>query len=247
MEWRANGILLSVRRHGETSAIIETLTADHGRHAGLVRGGAGRKLASTLQPGNHLSLRWRSRISDNLGTFETELIHSYASDAMADREALATLDSLRALACSLLPDRAETSLYELTMLVMNLLESPGERRVAYAQWEVALLSELGFGLNFKTCAATGATDDLIYVSPRSGQAVSRNAGTDYADRLLPLPDFLGTGGHLAERGPFADALRMTGYFLEKWAGHPVGLKDLPPARERLAALVSKPASEAVQD
>ncbi len=239
MEWRANGILLSVRRHGESAAIIETMTAEHGRHAGLVRGGAGRKLAATLQPGNHLSLRWRSRMAENLGTFETELIHSYASDAMADREALATLESMRAVACTLLPERSATSLFDLTMLVLNVLPDVNARRIAYAQWEVALLAELGFGLDLRKCAATGSSEGLSYVSPKSGRAVTKEAGAAYADRLLPLPSFLSSGGSEVNSTDFAEALTMTGYFLEHWAGQPLGLKNLPPARERLASLLHK--------
>ena len=239
MEWRANGILLSVRRHGENGTIIEALTEDHGRHAGLVHGGAGRKMAATFQPGNLLALRWRARLADNLGTFEAELIHGYASEAMADREALATLESMRAVACTLLPERAATSLFDLTKLVLDLLSQPQARRVAYAQWEVALLAELGFGLDFKSCAATGRTDDLSYVSPKSGRAVGRKAGAAYAERLLPLPSFLSLGGSRIERVEFADALAVTGYFLERWAGNAVGLTSLPPARQRLAALASK--------
>ena len=243
MEWRATGILLSVRRHGENGTIIETLTEDHGRHAGLVHGGAGRKMAATLQPGNLLSLRWRARLADNLGTFEAELIHGYASEAMADREALATLEAMRAVACTLLPERAATSLFDLTKLVLDLLGQPEARRVAYAQWEVALLAELGFGLDFKSCAATGRTDDLTYVSPRSGRAVGRDAGEEYAERLLPLPSFLSMGGSRIDRTEFANALALTGYFLERWAGSAVGLNALPPARERLATLAAK--SEAI--
>ena len=244
MEWSANGILLSVRRHGENAVIIETLTAEQGRHSGLVHGGAGRKLAATLQPGNHLALRWRARLAENLGTFEAELIHSYASEAMADREALATVESMRAVACTLLPERAETSLYPLTMLVLNLLAEPKARRVAYAQWEVALLAELGLALDLRRCAASGSVEDLCYVSPRSGRAVSREAGAAYADKLLPLPGFLAHGGSTAERPDFADALAMTGHFLEYWAGQPLGLKSLPPARLRLLALSQK--SEALE-
>ena len=243
MEWRANGILLSVRRHGENGTIIEALTEDHGRHAGLVHGGVGRKMAATLQPGNLLSLRWRARLADNLGTFEAELIHGYASEAMADREALATLESMRAVASTLLPERAAVSLFDLTKLVLDLLGEPEARRVAYAQWEVALLAELGFGLDLKNCAATGRADDLVYVSPRSGRAVGRDAGAEYAERLLPLPHFLSSGGSRIDRADFAKALILTGYFLERWAGNAVGLESLPSARERLTSLVQK--SEAI--
>lgn len=245
MEWRAHGILLSVRRHGENAVIIDTLTAEHGRHSGLVRGGAGRKLAATLQPGNHLALHWRSRLADNLGTFDAELIHSFAAEAMADREALATLESLRALTSAFLPERAETTLYDLTILVLHLLSDAPARRVAYAHWEVALLAELGFGLSLKNCAVTSETEGLSYVSPRSGRAVGRAAGAAYADRLLPLPAFLYEGGSQACERDFLQALTMTGYFLDRWARESLDFKALPPARMRLAALAEKK-SELIQ-
>jgi DNA repair protein RecO (recombination protein O) len=152
---------------------------------------------------------------------------------------------MRAVACTLLPERAATSLYDLTMLVLNLLADAPARRVAYAQWEVALLAELGFALNLRSCAATGQTTDLCYVSPKSGRAVSREAGAEYADLMLPLPPFLSEGGSGADKPAFAQALTMTGYFLERWAGQPLGLKALPPARLRLAALADK--SELLQN
>jgi DNA repair protein RecO (recombination protein O) len=241
MEWRSTGILLSVRRHGENAAIIETLTPEYGRHAGLVHGGAGRRMAATLQPGNLLSLRWRARLAENLGTFEAELVHSYAAAAMADREALATVETLRAMACAFLPERGVTSLFDLTKLVFDLLPEAPARRVAYSRWEVALLSELGFGLDFGTCAATGEAKELAFVSPRSGRAVSREAGLPYADRLLPLPEFLAEGGAEASAIAFADALTMSGHFLDRWAGQPLGLKALPPARDRLVSLLRRTA------
>lgn len=240
MEWRATGILLSVRRHGETSAIIETLTAEHGRHAGLVRGGAGRKLAATLQPGNRLSLRWRARLSEHLGSFEAELAHSYAAEAMAEREALATLDSMRALACALLPEREPSAvMYRAVEAVLDKLGDEAERRRSYALWEILLLSELGFGLDLARCAATGANNDLRFVSPKSGRAVGEIAGEAYADRLLPLPPFLTGETPEPDRKGFHDALIMTGHFLERWAGQPLGMRTMPPARDRLVALVAR--------
>ena len=239
MDWRATGILLSVRRHGENAVIIETLTAEHGRHAGLVRGGAGRKLASTLQPGNLLSLRWRARLSEHLGSFETELVHAYATVAMADREALATLESMRALACSLLPERDPVpNFFEATQELLDHLEDPAGRRRAYALWEIRLLSELGFGLDLLRCAATGETADLHYVSPKSGRAVGAGPGAEYADRLLALPSFLADHSVQPDRLGFYQALTMTGHFLERWAGQPLGMREMPPARKRLAALVA---------
>ena len=242
MEWRAEGILLSVRKHGETAAIIETLTAEHGRHAGLVHGGAGRRFTATLQPGNQLALTWRGRLADNLGTYSTaELVRSRAGIALADREALAILDSARALLTVLLPERAAMpDLYAGTLAMLDALGDVDARRLGYAKWELLLLSELGMALDLRRCAVTGAREGLAFVSPKSGRAVTAEAGAEYADRLLPLPAFLTTAGILPDRATLADALTMTGWFLETWAiqnglDHPV-----PAARERLMALLRKP-------
>lgn len=246
MEWRAEGILLSVRKHGESAAIIETLTAEHGRHAGLVHGGAGRRHAATLQPGNQISMTWRGRLPENLGTFSTvELVRSRAATALGDREALAMLDSARALLLTLLPERAAMAeLYEGTRALLDALDDVEARRLAYARWEVMLLAELGFALDLDRCAVTGSRAGLAWVSPRSGRAVTGETGAGYADRLLPLPAFLTTRGIAPDRAALADALTMTGYFLETWAiqnshDHPV-----PPARERLLALLDRPAKGA---
>ena len=236
MEWRGEGILLTLRRHGESAAIAEVLTATHGRHAGLIHGGAGRRLAPTLQPGNRLSLHWRGRLPEHLGSFSAELLEANAPRAMADREGLAILDSFRALAVALLPERVPSpAMYEATLALLGVVDDPTQRRGIYVRWEIGLLGELGFALDLTRCAATGRTDDLAYVSPRSGRAVERKAGAPYADRLLPFPAFV-TGDGPVEADAFAEALRMTGHFLARWAGQPLGMHKLPAARERLQDL-----------
>jgi len=241
MEWRAEGILLSVRKHGESAAIIEVMTAEHGRHAGLVHGGAGRRYTATLQPGNQLLLNWRGRLAENLGTYTTaELIRSRAATALADREALAILDSTRALLTTLAPERAAMpELYAGTLALVDALDQPPARRLAYARWEVLLLSELGLALDLRRCAVTNAREGLAWVSPKSGRAVTAEVGAEYADRLLPLPAFMTETGVAPDRAALASALTMTGYFLETWAiqnslEHPV-----PPARARLLALLQR--------
>ena len=241
MEWRAEGILLSVRKHGESAAIIETLTAEHGRHAGLVHGGAGRRYAPTLQPGNQLSLTWRGRLPENLGTFATaELVRSRAAAALGDREALATLDSARALLTTLLPERAAMpDLYAGTLALFDALDEPDARRLGYAKWELLLLSELGLALDLRRCAVTGVREGLAYVSPKSGRAVTAETGADYADRLLPLPAFLTTDGVIPDRAALADALTMTGWFLETWAIQNGLDRPLPAARDRLVELLRR--------
>ncbi len=241
MEWRAEGILLSVRKHGENAAIIETLTAEQGRHAGLVHGGASRRFTAALQPGNQLLLAWRGRMAENLGTYTTaELVRSRAAMALADREALAILDSTRALLTTLLPERAAMpDLYAGTLALLDALGEPDARRLAYARWEVMLLSELGLALDLNRCAVTGSREGLAWVSPKSGRAVTAETGADYADRLLPLPAFLTASKVAPDRAALADALTMTGYFLETWAIQNDLDRPLPPARERLHALLRR--------
>ncbi len=241
MEWSAEGILLSVRKHGENAAIIETLTAEHGRHAGLVRGGAGRRYTATLQPGNQLALTWRGRLEENLGSFSrVELVRSRMGDVVGDREALAVLDSARALLCVYLPDREVlTAMYHATDALFGVLSAPDARRLAYARWEVLLLSELGFALDLERCAVTGAGEGLAYVSPRSGRAVTAQAAGAYAEKLLKLPDFITRKGIAPTKAELHEAMLLTGYFLENWANPAHDQQRTPPARERLVALLSR--------
>ena len=241
MEWRAEGILLAVRKHGENAAIIETLTAEHGRHAGLVRGGAGRRYTATLQPGNQLDLTWRGRLADHLGNFSSaELLQSRAGPLLGDREALATLDSARSLLCILLPEReALPTLYAGTFALFDALHDTDARRLAYARWELMLLSELGFALDLKRCAVTGATENLAWVSPRSGRAVTAETGKPFSDKLLKLPQFLNEHASPPDTEALHTALTLTGYFLETWAIQSGSILQTPPARQRLMALLSK--------
>src|SRR6056297_2772942 len=167
MEWRDQGILLSSRRHGETSAIIEVFTPEHGRHAGVVRGGASRKMAPVLQPGAQLDLTWRARLEDHLGAFTVEPVRGRAAGLMGDRAALAGLAAITALAAFALPERqAYPAFYRQTVAVLDLVGQSEAWPFAYLRWEAALLSEMGFGLDLSACAATGATEELAFVSPR---------------------------------------------------------------------------------
>ena len=233
MEWRDQGILLSSRTHGEPSAIIEVFTPDHGRHAGVVRGGTSRKMAPVLQPGAQLDLAWRARLEDHLGTFQPELLRSRAAASMSDRLSLAGLNAVTALLLFALPEReAHPKLYSRTEALLDLLGQSDVWPLAYLQWELALLDELGFGLDLSTCAVMGAdANDLSYVSPRTGRAVSRAGAGDWADRLLPLPPCL--RGH----GPAPDdeilqGFDVTGYFLRAQLAPELGNKPLPEARQR---------------
>ena len=235
MDWRDTGILLSMRRHGETSAIIDVFTQRHGRHAGVVRGGASRKVAPILQPGAQLDLAWRARLEDHIGAYKVEPLRSRAAAAMGGRLALAGLNAVTALVAFALPEReAHPRLYRRTERLLDLLGQDEVWPLAYLGWELALLEETGFGLDLDRCAATGATESLIYVSPKSGRAVSREGAGEWADRMLPLPPCL-RGQGPAPDDEIAQGLATTGHFLEHRLAPALGNKPLPDARARLVA------------
>jgi DNA repair protein RecO (recombination protein O) len=239
MEWSDEGVVLSVRAHGETAAVAELLTRAHGRHLGLVHGGRSRKLRPVLQIGNHVDATWKARLADNLGHFGVELRQGFAAPLMEDAAALAAITSLASLA-RLLPERdPHANLFEITLFVLGYLDDPAVWPALLVRWEIALLDELGFGLDLGTCAATGGTADLIYVSPRSGRAVSAQAGEPYKERLLTLPAFL-RGGPAAQvsQADILDGLALTGFFLEARALAPHGLA-MPEARGRLAGYLRR--------
>ena len=237
MDWRDEGILLAVRPHGETSAIIETLTRAHGRHAGLVQGGQSSKMAPMLQPGTQLALEWRARLAEHLGHFRIEPLRSRAAAIMADRAALAALNAVGALVVAFLPEREPNAEVEQTVSLADAMAAGDwDWPARYALWEAALLEALGFGLDLSRCAASGVTDDLAYVSPRTGRAVSRDAGGAWADKLLPLPGFL-IGQGRPTIGAVREALRMSGWFLEHWACPALERQALPEARARLVRLL----------
>ena len=239
MEWRGAGILLTVRRHGESSAIIDVFTPDHGRHAGVVRGGTNRKLAPSLQPGAQLDLAWRARLEDHIGTFAVEPLRSRAALGMGIRLALAGLNAVTGLLAFCLPERAAyPALYLRTEQLLDLLGQDDVWPGAYLRWEVALLEEMGFGLDLTSCAVTGATEGLVHVSPKSGRAVSAAGAGAWADRLLPLPPVLRGEGE-APDAEVAQALRTTGYFLEDRLAPAMGARPLPEARARFVAAFSR--------
>lgn len=239
MNWSDEGIILSVRPHGETAAVVEILTRAHGRHLGLVHGGRSRKARPVLQIGNHVDVTWKARLADHLGHMNVELIRGYAAGAMDDPAALAGLTSLAALA-HLMPERdPHPNLYEVTLFVLAYLDDVSVWPALLARWELALLDELGFGLDLTQCAATGTNDDLIYVSPKTGRAVSASAGEPYRDRLLALPPFLLPGRKAAlAPGDIASAFALTGHFLETRVFRPRG-DDMPDARARLLSLLQR--------
>jgi DNA repair protein RecO (recombination protein O) len=239
MEWRDQGALISVRKHGETSAIIEVFTPQHGRHVGVVRGGTSRKITPILQPGAQVDVTWRARLSEHIGTFSVEPVKSRAAFVMGDRLALAGLNATCALLSFCLPEReTHPRLYEQTITLLDLLGNSDAWPLAYLRWELALLNGMGFGLDLETCAVTGSKDDLIYVSPASGRAVSVEGAGEWAEKLLPLsPSLLGHGR--GEPAGICEGMRTTGYFLEHRLAAQMGDRPLPAARQRLADALAR--------
>ena len=238
MEWRDQGVLIAARLHGETSAIIEVFTAAHGRHAGVVRGGASRKLAAVLQPGSQVQVHWSARLDTHLGNFTVEPVASRAA-ILQDRLALAALNAITALLHLALAERdPHPALWVKTVALLDLLIT-GPWQPAYLRWELDLLEELGYGLDLSTCAITGSREDLAYVSPRTGRAVSRAAAGDWAAKLLPLPpSLLGQGPVQGQE--LAQGLALTGHFLNRGLQAVLGDKPLPAARARLIQMLSQP-------
>jgi DNA repair protein RecO (recombination protein O) len=242
MQWSDEGIILSVKAHGETAAVAEIFTRAHGRHLGLVHGGRSRKLRPILQTGNHVDAAWKARLADHLGHFTLELRKSYAAQVMEDATALAAMTSMATLA-RLLPERdPHPSLFEVTLFVLGYLDDPEVWPALMVRWELALLDELGFGLDLASCAATGSKQDLVYVSPKSGRAVSAGAGAPYKERMLSLPPFLAKGYQgPTTKADVAAGLELTGHFLETRVLIPRE-EAMPQARRRLAELIARRAA-----
>jgi DNA repair protein RecO (recombination protein O) len=238
MLWTDEGVLLAVRRHGESGAIISVFTARHGRYAGLVRGGFGRRARPVYQPGNVLQVTWRARLSEQLGAIASELKVPLAARLMPDPARLAGLAAACALLETTLPERdPHPDLYGTLGGFLEQLDQDRAWLEGYVRFELALLAELGFGLDLSRCAVTGASDDLVYLSPSSGRAVSRSGAGRYADRLLPLPAFL-LDRAPADAAQLSAGLRLTGAFLRR---HLFDASDrpLPEARDRLLARLAR--------
>ena len=230
MQWQDEAIIIGIRRHGETSTILEVMTATHGRHLGLVRGGRSRRLRPVLQTGNEIAVTWRARLDEHMGVFETEPVALNAGRLIGSAVALFGLQLLGAH-LRLLPERdPHERLYHTLKLVIGHLGDPMLAAELVARFELLILDELGFGLDLDTCAATGAAGDLAYVSPRTGRAVSREAGLPWAGRMLALPQFLKReNGLRADAEQISEAFRLTGFFLSRHVWQPRGSGE-PPSR-----------------
>ncbi|MDR3325711.1 MAG: DNA repair protein RecO [Rhodospirillaceae bacterium] len=229
MNWTDKGILLSLQRYGETGALASVLTREHGRHSGLVK--SSNNMRAILQTGNRLHVTWSARLTEHLGRFSFELIDAFGSNWLHDSSCLAGLSAVCAMVEVCLPER-EPHVMTFDGLSM-IIEALGDKDWInlYVHWEVRLLSELGFSLNLSSCVVSGVTEDLVYVSPKSGCAVSRTAGVAYHDKLLTLPAFL-IDTSKSSHGCIASGFALTGYFLKRHVLSPQG-KALPSARSRL--------------
>ncbi len=229
MEWRDDGIVLGIRRHGETSAILEVMTRAHGRHLGLVRGGRSRRQQPVLQAGNSVTVMWRARLDEHLGTFQIEPLALHAARLFDSAVAIYGLQTLAAH-LRLLPERdPHSGLVEALGQMIEQHDDAAAAAELIVRFELLVLEELGFGLDLAACAATGSREDLAYVSPRSGRAVSRVAGAPWAERMLVLPGFLAAHGRRPEPAELEAAFRLTDYFFHRHVYAPRGL-TAPEAR-----------------
>jgi DNA repair protein RecO (recombination protein O) len=238
MQWIDDGIVLGVKRHGESSVILELMTRARGRHLGLVRGGAGTRLRGVLQPGNSLRATWRARLDEHLGYYAVEGLALRAAGFLAEAHAVYGVTHLSAL-CRLLAEREpHERIYVALEAILDTIEDPRVAATLIARFELAFLAELGFGLDLASTAANGATGEPIYVSPRSGRAVRRASGTDNRDKPMRLPAFLRSDDAPVTAVDLADAFALTGFFLGRHAFSARG-HSLPAARVRFVAAIAR--------
>jgi DNA repair protein RecO (recombination protein O) len=242
MQWTDEGIVIGTRRHGETSLIVEVMTREHGRHLGLVRGGRSRRMRPVLQAGNSVIATWRARLDEHLGHFAMEPSVDRAARLIESAAAIYGMQATAAL-LRLLPEReAHPRLFDYLVAILEALDEPQLAATLIARFEVLLLEDLGFGLDLDHCAVTGSNDDLAFVSPKTGRAVTRSAGEEYRSRLLPLPPFLlaNVPGDPPTAAEIGEAFRLTGYFLARHVLDPRGI-GFPDARASFLALVGRAA------
>ncbi len=239
MQWNDQAIILGVRRHGESSVIAEVMTRNRGRHMGLLRNGRSRSMQPVLQPGNLVDVTWRARLDEHLGNFQIEPVSFRAATLMETASAVYGVQALASL-LRLLPERdPHPHLYDALNVILDHLTEEGAAGELFVRFELAVLDDLGFGLDLSACAASGSREDLVYVSPKSGRAVSRQAGLAWADKMLPLPEFLKEGTRLAAtRQTLNEAFRLSAYFLNRHVYEPRGL-ETGTAREGFIQAVLK--------
>lgn len=241
MQWSDDGLVLATRRHGEHALVVQLLTREHGHHAGILRGGQSPRIRAQWQIGNRILVTWKARLAEHLGSVSGELVAGHAPRLFDDRVRLAALMAAASLAATALPEREpHPRAYAGLNALIAALEENDRWAVAYVEWEMTLLEELGFGLDLTRCAATGVTDNLVYVSPRSGQAVSADAGAPYREKMFRLPAFLRKEGAAARPEPedVLDGLALTGFFLDRRVFAPHGGR-MPATRGRYVDVLSQ--------
>lgn len=244
MEWQDDGIIIGVKQHGENAAIVQLLTAEHGRSAGYIRGATAKQTRPILQTGNHVTTNWQARLAEQLGFFSFEMMTPFAARLLHSPERMTALQSMSQIITAIVPERQPyPALYRDTLKLLQILCSDPDWPQHYVRWEITLLRELGFGLRLDYCAVDGTDEELTHVSPKSGHAVSYNAAMPYRDRLLPLPHFLGGRDDLEDHEIRA-GLALTGYFLHQNMFVPEQ-KPLPEPRRRLQNLFSNTSIQTV--
>lgn len=241
MDFTDTAFVLSARRHGEADVILSCITRDHGRHLGLVKGGASRKSRPLVEIGNAVAVQWRARLSEQLGNFQVELLAAHAAHLMDDPERLAALNAAAAVIDATLPEREPHADIHagLDGLVTALVAGTVDPGLLYLRWELQVLADLGFGLDLSACAVTGARAGLAYVSPKTGRAVTAAGAGRYAERLLPLPRILGDPSAPLSPGDLQQGLRLTGHFLHAHLADAPGAEKRLTARDRLVERVAK--------
>jgi DNA repair protein RecO (recombination protein O) len=237
MQWTDDGIVLGVKRYGEASAIVELMTREHGRHLGLVRGGTSSRLRPILQPGNTVAATWRARLDEHLGNYAVEPVRLRASVFLGASHAVYGVTHLAALT-RLLPERdPHREVYDVLEGILDRVDDAERAGPLVVRYELMMLAELGFGLDLAQCAATGGTIDLAYVSPKSGRAVSREAGEPWRDKLMRLPRFLANDEEKPSATDVADGFEITGFFLARHLFEPRGLAVPDTRRQFIAAIL----------
>ena len=249
MEISGEAIIVGMRKFGEHGAVVRLFSREHGIYAGVCKHALSSKQRGVFQLGNVVQARWHARLEEHLGTLNAELVTPIAALTLQDPHLLLALSSIAALCCQAIEERdPHPTLYDAARALLLDMALGEPWQVSYVRFEWLVLAEAGFGLDVSQCAATGQTDDLVYVSPKSGCAVSREAGLLYHEKLLPLPSFLlhETHGEAVPPAAIVQGLRLTGYFLHHWLLEPHG-RALPPERERLVALLDKAQARRVEE
>ncbi len=212
--WVDQGVILSIRPHGENGGIISLLTQNHGRYSGYVYGAKSSKMRGILEIGNVVRAEWQSKDFEGLGKYDIELDSNNIVNIMDNPKKLLTLQSLCTLVDKTLPEREEhVNIYNSVIAMLDSFNNDMWEAV-YVYWEIGLLKELGFGLDLDKCAVTGTTEKLSHISPKTGRAVCEIEAEPYKDKLLELPKFLNPNIENLEEIDIFAGLRLTGYFLQ---------------------------------